>query len=90
MNRPELNAISFSLYCGNVDQPWNSTTYSAPAITTNVANRSSLHYSGPTPRSALSRCDRSSEQLGTKSLGLTEVSLVREVWYQGACLQPSR
>lgn len=36
-------------------------------VTTEVANRSSLHYSGPTPRSGCRRCARSSERLGANS-----------------------
>ena len=47
-NRPELDAISFSLYPGDVDQPWNSTSYAAPVVTTDVANRRSLRRVGPT------------------------------------------
>lgn len=46
-------------------------------VTTEVANRSSLHYSGPTPRSGCRRRARSSERLGGK---LASVGLIGVHW----------
>jgi hypothetical protein len=57
-------------------------------VTTDVANGSSLHYSGPTPRSALSRCDVDVTgaangwvltRVGRTLVGLTGVSLEEQV-----------
>jgi hypothetical protein len=46
-----------------ISPSWNGPRthlFDAPVVTTDVANESSLRYSGPTPRSVSSRCDRSS------------------------------
>ena len=48
-----------------ISPSWNGPRthlFDAPVVTTEVANRNSVHYSGPTPRSGLGRCDRSSER----------------------------
>ena len=38
MNRPELDAFSFSIHSGDDDRPRNSTSYAA-VVTTDAANR---------------------------------------------------
>ena len=50
MNRPELDTISFSLYCGHIDR-LGKRIFVNRLVTTEALNRSCLTCSGPTHRS---------------------------------------